>query len=79
MNYLTVISLLPVLAAAKKCQQLTIPIKASARNGVFDISTPATNIEVTDFFLNLSQQGANYSDAVLSGVCYTAIPNNIAY
>jgi opacity protein-like surface antigen len=58
------------VAAAKNCQQLTIPIQASARNGVFDIAVPANNVEVTDFFLNLAQQGANYTQSVLTGVRY---------
>ena len=59
------VSLLATAVTARQCQNLTIPISASARNGVFDLDAPATNIDVTNFILNLGQQGANYSEAIL--------------
>ena len=52
-------------ATAKRCQNFTIPVEISARNGVFGISIPQTGIEVTDFVLNFSSQGANYSQSIL--------------
>lgn len=81
-------SLLSVLASAKQCQELTIPIQASARNGVFDLTTPgkfdllltiwgfeyltstATDIDVTNFILDLTQQSRNYTQEILTGVRY---------
>lgn len=59
------VSLLATAATARQCKNLTIPITASARNGVFSVDAPATNIDVTNFILNLGQQGGNYSEKVL--------------
>ena len=55
------------VASARQCQNVTVPVQISARNGVFGISIPQTNIDVTNFILNLVQQGHNYSEAVLQG------------
>ena len=68
MKSAVVTSSLLAVASARKCIELTIPITASARNGVFDVSVPANNIEVTDFILDLAQQGVNYTESVLNGV-----------
>jgi hypothetical protein len=72
-SILPAIALLAGLASAKKCQQLTIPIEASGRNGVFNVEPPATNIDVTDFILDLLQQGTNYSQNILTGVSWAKI------
>lgn len=48
-----------------QCQNLTIPVTITARNAIFDVATPETNIQVTNFILNLAQQGHNYSAATL--------------
>lgn len=58
------------LAAAKKCQNITVPVTVDSRNAVFDREalTPHTNIDVTNFVLNLSQQGHNYTADQLKGV-----------
>lgn len=74
MKYTVAAALLATLASAKKCTDLTIPIEAFARNGVFDIATPATNIEVTNFVLDLTEQGVNYTDSILSGVSHADHP-----
>jgi len=47
------------------CHNITVPVELSARNGVFDLKAPQNDIEVTDFILNNSQQGANYTAEVL--------------
>ncbi|RYF10420.1 MAG: hypothetical protein EOO77_21590, partial [Oxalobacteraceae bacterium] len=52
-------------AAAMHCTNLTVPVELSARNGVFDVKAPQNDIEVTDFILNNSQQGSNYTAKVL--------------
>lgn len=67
-------ALFTALASAKQCTNLTIPITASARNGVFDVPVPVTNIDVTNFILNLNQQGHNYSQATLDG--YKTVSGN---
>ncbi|KAF2673752.1 alpha/beta-hydrolase [Microthyrium microscopicum] len=58
---------LVALTTAKKCSNITVPISISARNGVFNLSAPANNIEATNFVLNLAQAGQNYSATLLSG------------
>ncbi|KAK3064732.1 hypothetical protein LTS18_004469 [Coniosporium uncinatum] len=57
------------IVSAKQCQNITVPVTISARNGLFDQSalTPVTNIDVTNFILNLVQQGENYTANVLQG------------
>lgn len=64
-----VTSVFNIAAAATNCKNLTIPVTISARNGKFPESlTPQTNVEVTDFFLNLTRQGTNFTNEVLQGV-----------
>jgi pimeloyl-ACP methyl ester carboxylesterase len=55
------------LASARHCQNLTVEVNISARNGKFNQPIPVTNIDVTNFNLDLTQQGKNYSAAVLEG------------
>jgi pimeloyl-ACP methyl ester carboxylesterase len=54
-------------ASARRCQNITIPVTISARNAVFNVAVPQTNIAVTEFMINLSQQDSNYSAALLTG------------
>lgn len=61
-------ALLATAATARQCKNLTIPITASAPNGVFSLDAPANNIEVTNFILNLGQQGSNYTEEVLESI-----------
>lgn len=61
-------------ASARKCQNITIPVSISARNGNFNISAPANNIEVTNFILNLARQGHNYTNEILNG--YKTVSGN---
>ena len=57
------------IVAGWSCTNLTIPVTISARNGNFPQSVnPTTNIEVTDFVLDLTRQGTNYTNEVLEGV-----------
>lgn len=51
------------------CTNLTIPVTASARNGKFPESlNPQTEVEVTNFVLELTRQGTNFTQASLDGV-----------
>lgn len=54
-------------AAAARCQNLTIPISVSARNGLFDVTNPTDNIEATNFALRMARQGHNYTMESLNG------------
>lgn len=53
------------VASARNCQNLTIPVSISARNTNFALQAPATNIDATNFVLNLAQPGMNYTNEVL--------------
>ncbi|KND86764.1 hypothetical protein TOPH_08614 [Tolypocladium ophioglossoides CBS 100239] len=59
---------LAAAVAAKYCQNITVPINISARNGLFNIDPPRTEIEVTNFFLNFSKENSNYTQSVTDGV-----------
>ncbi|ETS84808.1 hypothetical protein PFICI_02833 [Pestalotiopsis fici W106-1] len=60
--------------AARQCQNLTIPIVASARNGVFDLAAPKTNIDVVNFVLDATQPGHNITAELLTG--YATVSGN---
>jgi hypothetical protein len=59
MRYSSVIAvaIFAASAVAKTCINQTIPVHISARQAVFNVPTPDTNLEVTDFILNVTQQG----------------------
>ena len=54
-------------AVAKQCTNTTVPVDIYARNGVFDIAIPQTNLDTTTFTQNVTRQGQNSSDVALSG------------
>ncbi|KAI9166545.1 hypothetical protein HJFPF1_02654 [Paramyrothecium foliicola] len=62
-----VILALAAAAVARKCHNITVPISISSRNAVFGIKPPLTEIEATNFFLNIARQGFNYTDKVTEG------------
>ncbi|KAK5946173.1 hypothetical protein PMZ80_000313 [Knufia obscura] len=55
------------VAAAARCQNLTIPVSVSARNGNFKLANPTNAIDATNFALNMARQGHNYTDEILDG------------
>jgi hypothetical protein len=57
---------------------MTVPVSISARQAVFDITIPQTNLEVTDFVLNITQQGRNFTNLTLTGYQTTAGTYNIS-
>lgn len=75
------------LVSAKHCREITVPVTISGRNAVFDQTalTPRSNIDVTNFMLQLSRQGGNYSADQLKGVSTTqdleefAVLTNLQY
>jgi hypothetical protein len=56
------------IGTARQCTNLTIPLSLSARNGVFNLKPPTSNIEVTDFMLDLTRQSHNLTNELLAGV-----------
>ncbi|GIZ40115.1 hypothetical protein CKM354_000346700 [Cercospora kikuchii] len=61
-----IVAAIAATASAKKCQNITVPVTISARNGYFDPAiVPATDIDVTNIILDLGQLGKNYTQAQL--------------
>ncbi|KAG8425970.1 hypothetical protein J3459_008569 [Metarhizium acridum] len=58
---------LAAVASARHCQNITVPVSISSRNGVFDLAPPSTNIEVTNLFLRTAWPGNNGTASVLKG------------
>ncbi|KAI0161178.1 Alpha/Beta hydrolase protein [Hypoxylon sp. FL1284] len=65
--FLALVAGLRAVATARNCQNLTIPVSVSARNTNFTLQAPSSNIEVTNFVLNIARPGANYSAEVMGG------------
>ncbi|KAK2602131.1 hypothetical protein N8I77_008689 [Diaporthe amygdali] len=55
------------LSSARKCIDLSIDVPVVSRNAVFNQTTPTTDIEVTNFALDLTRQGHNRTNEVLTG------------
>lgn len=55
------------LASARKCMNLTVEVTVDARNSVFNLTAPASDIDVTDFILNSSQVGQNSTKRYFTG------------
>ncbi|KIW13126.1 hypothetical protein PV08_08313 [Exophiala spinifera] len=68
MHFVTVSSLALAigLASARKCQNFTVEVEVSARNGVFGIPIPQTNIDVTNFLLGGAMPGVNATQEALT-------------
>lgn len=65
---------LTTVASAANCQNITIPVSISARNGVFNQTNPTNQIEVTNFALRMARQGDNYTMESLTG--YATVSGN---
>ncbi|KAL5317746.1 hypothetical protein ACEPPN_014844 [Leptodophora sp. 'Broadleaf-Isolate-01'] len=74
----TALALFTASAAGRRCINQTVPVDISARQAVFDLDIPQTNLEVTDFVLNVTQQGRNFTDTVLIGYNTTSGTYNIS-
>ncbi|KAF7551174.1 hypothetical protein G7Z17_g5191 [Cylindrodendrum hubeiense] len=64
--FVALLSLLTV-GSARKCKDIMVPVSLTAENAVFDIKAPITKIEVTSLFLNMAQQGRDYSSLMQTG------------
>ncbi|KAI9046586.1 hypothetical protein LZ554_009330 [Drepanopeziza brunnea f. sp. 'monogermtubi'] len=72
------VAIFATFAVGKTCINQTIPVHISARQAVFDIAIPQTNSEVTDFILNVTQQGRNWTELILKGYDTTVGTYNIS-
>ena len=59
---------LAATTTARHCKNITIPVHASARNGVFNYQPPTDEIGVTSFFLDTGAPGNNITANYLTGV-----------
>jgi hypothetical protein len=75
---ITALALVAASASAKQCINATVPVNLVARQAVFNLAVPQTNLEATDFILNMTQQGRNFTDLVLTGYNTTAGTYNIS-
>jgi len=73
-----VLATLAATAAAKRCINATVPVTISARQGVFNLAVPQSNLEATDFLLNQTMQGRNFTNTVLTGYNTTSGIYNIS-
>jgi hypothetical protein len=53
---------------ARRCQKLTVPVDIEAMNAVFALEAQATDTDVTNFILDLTQRGHIYTQEILTGV-----------
>lgn len=69
MKYLSAsaLALLVGSVTAKTCINQTVPVTISAREGVFNIAVPQTNLDATTFVQNMTQQGRNFTNVALAG------------
>ncbi|KAH0598446.1 hypothetical protein MHUMG1_03744 [Metarhizium humberi] len=68
------ILILAAVASARQCQNITVPVSISSRNGVFDMAAPFTDIDVTNLFLRMAWPGNNGTANVLKG--YKTVSGN---
>jgi hypothetical protein len=58
---------LPLKTVARTCQNITVPVEIEARNGIFNLLQPQTNLDVTHFALNATSNRYNFTKAALTG------------
>ncbi|KAL1961579.1 hypothetical protein VTN77DRAFT_1431 [Rasamsonia byssochlamydoides] len=63
---MVVATLLPT-AHSKSCENITVPVDISARNGVFNVEQPQSNTDVTQFALNTTSIKWNFTEEALTG------------
>ncbi|KAK7731528.1 hypothetical protein SLS53_008768 [Cytospora paraplurivora] len=68
-----VLSLAAIASAhpTRKCTDVTVEVPVVSRNAVFNLTAPKSNIDVTNFVLDLTRQGHNLTSEVLAGYAAT--------
>ncbi|RYP88205.1 hypothetical protein DL769_000303 [Monosporascus sp. CRB-8-3] len=61
----TVFAGFTAVVLARQCQELTVSISITSRNGNFTLEAPHIDVEVTNYIPNLVQPGRNYSQKLL--------------
>ena len=55
------------LALSRNCKNITVPVKISSRNDIFNVSLPTTDIDVANFMLDYSQLGHDLREELRTG------------
>ncbi|KAK3657713.1 hypothetical protein LTR22_009265 [Elasticomyces elasticus] len=71
---IAIVAALSATAYGFRCTNLTVPVSLSARNVVFNITTPQNNVEVTNLILDLTRQGGSFVEQRVQG--YAAVHGN---
>ncbi|KAH6688583.1 Alpha/Beta hydrolase protein [Plectosphaerella plurivora] len=66
-NLLLLVLSLASLAFARKCQDFVVEVDLSAQNVVFNLETPKTNIDVTNYITNMAKHSVNYAESISTG------------
>ena len=67
------------LVSAKQCINTTVPVTIKSRNGVFGgMALPVTALDATTFIQNITQQGRNFTETVLTGYADVSGTYNIS-
>jgi hypothetical protein len=73
------LSALATLASAKRCQNATVPVQITSRQGVFgDVAVPQTNLEAQIFIQNQTVQGRNFTAVGLTDYATVSGTYNIS-
>ena len=51
--------------ASRQCTNMTIPVTLAARNGFFNVTTLADNLDATSFIMNLTSIRGNFTEQSL--------------
>lgn len=65
------VAAITAVAEARQCTNIMVPVSLESRNGKFDVRPPETEIEATNFALELTRQGRNYTDVILDEVRFS--------
>lgn len=62
------VAALASVASARKCRDIDVHVTISAENGVYDLEPLVKVDDVTNFYLHMVRQGANYPAQLQTGV-----------
>lgn len=68
-GFILVLAALSSANPGRQCIDMTIEVPVVARNAVFNLTAPKNNIEVTNYVLEQTRQGHDFTNEVLTGVC----------
>lgn len=66
------------IVSARKCENISVSVDIEARTADFDLETPVSSVDVTDFSLNLFRQGHNFTEEIVTSYRTTSGEYEIA-